>query len=37
LIADVKGFCVAGARVVLQATDIRISADDAEFGLAVGQ
>jgi enoyl-CoA hydratase len=34
LVAAVKGFCVAGGLEILQATDIRIAADDAQFGLA---
>ncbi|MGH7822178.1 MAG: enoyl-CoA hydratase-related protein [Candidatus Binatia bacterium] len=34
IVAAVKGFCVAGGLEILQATDIRIAADDAEFGLA---
>jgi enoyl-CoA hydratase len=34
LVAAVKGFCVAGGLEILQATDIRIAAEDAELGLA---
>ena len=34
IVAAVKGFCVAGGTEILQATDIRIAAEDAEFGLA---
>jgi len=34
ILAAVKGFCVAGGTEILQATDIRIAAEDAEFGLA---
>lgn len=34
IIAAVKGFCVAGGTEILQATDIRIAADDARFAIA---
>ena len=34
IIAAVRGYCVAGGLEILQATDIRIAADDAEFGLS---
>ncbi len=34
IIAAVKGWCVAGGTEILQATDIRIAAEDAEFGIA---
>lgn len=34
IIAAVRGFCVAGGTEILTATDIRIAADDARFGLA---
>ena len=34
IVAAVKGFCVAGGTEILQATDVRIAAADAEFGLA---
>src|SRR5688572_16480800 len=34
IIAAVKGYCVAGGTEILQATDIRIAADDAEFAIA---
>lgn len=34
IIAAVKGFCVAGGLEILNCTDIRVAADDAQFGLA---
>lgn len=34
IIAAVKGYCIAGGTEILQVTDVRIAADDAEFGLA---
>lgn len=34
IIAAVKGFCVAGGTEILQCTDIRIAADDAQFGIS---
>jgi enoyl-CoA hydratase len=34
IIAAVKGFCVAGGTEMLQATDIRVAADDARFAIA---
>jgi enoyl-CoA hydratase len=34
IIAAVKGYCVAGGTEILQATDIRISSDTAEFAIA---
>ena len=34
LIAAVKGYCVAGGTEILQTTDIRIAADDAQFAIA---
>ena len=34
IIAAVRGFCVAGGTEILQATDIRIAADDARFAIA---
>jgi enoyl-CoA hydratase len=34
IIAAVKGFCVAGGTEMLQATDIRVAADDARFAVA---
>ncbi len=34
MVAAVKGFCVAGGMEILQCTDIRVAADDAQFGLA---
>jgi len=34
LIAAVKGFCVAGGMEILQTTDIRIAAEDAQFAIA---
>lgn len=34
IIAAVRGYCVAGGLEILQATDIRIAGDDAEFGLS---
>jgi enoyl-CoA hydratase len=34
IIAAVKGFCVAGGTEILQATDIRVAADDAQFAIA---
>ena len=34
IVAAVKGFCVAGGTEILQATDIRIAAEDARFAIA---
>ncbi len=34
IIAAVKGYCVAGGTEILQATDIRIAAEDARFAIA---
>ena len=34
IIAAVKGFCVAGGTEILQATDIRVAAEDAQFAIA---
>jgi enoyl-CoA hydratase len=34
IIAAVKGYCVAGGTEILQATDIRVAAEDAEFAIA---
>ncbi len=34
IIAAVKGFCVAGGMEMLQATDIRVAAEDARFAIA---
>src|SRR5499433_4610789 len=34
IIAAVRGFCVAGGTEILQATDIRIAAEDARFAIA---
>ena len=34
IIAAVRGFCVAGGLEILNCTDIRVAADDAQFGLA---
>jgi enoyl-CoA hydratase len=34
IIAAVKGYCVAGGMEMLQATDIRVAADDARFAIA---
>jgi enoyl-CoA hydratase len=34
IVAAVKGFCVAGGLEILNCTDIRVAAEDAEFGLA---
>ena len=34
LIAAVKGYCVAGGTEILQATDIRVAAEDARFAIA---
>jgi enoyl-CoA hydratase len=34
IIAAVKGYCVAGGTEMLQATDIRVAADDARFAIA---
>jgi enoyl-CoA hydratase len=34
IVAAVKGFCVAGGLEILNCCDIRIAADDAQFGLA---
>ena len=34
IIAAVRGYCVAGGTEILQCTDIRIAADDAEFGIS---
>jgi enoyl-CoA hydratase/carnithine racemase len=34
IIAAVKGWCVAGGTEMLQATDIRVAADDARFAIA---
>ena len=34
VIAAVKGYCVAGGTEILQATDIRIAAEDARFAIA---
>ncbi|MBI4518354.1 MAG: crotonase/enoyl-CoA hydratase family protein [Deltaproteobacteria bacterium] len=34
IIAAIKGFCVAGGTEILQATDIRIAADNARFAIA---
>src|SRR5215831_19306183 len=34
VIAAVKGFCVAGGTEILQATDIRVAAEDARFAIA---
>src|SRR2546427_8750314 len=34
IIAAVKGYCVAGGMEMLQATDIRVAAEDARFALA---
>src|SRR5205809_6239499 len=35
IIAAVKGYCVAGGMEMLQATDIRVAAEDARFVIAV--
>jgi enoyl-CoA hydratase len=34
IVAAVKGFCVAGGLEILNCCDIRVAADDAQFGLA---
>jgi enoyl-CoA hydratase len=34
IIAAVKGYCVAGGTEMLQATDLRVAADDARFAIA---
>ncbi len=34
IVAAVKGYCVAGGAEILQTTDIRIAADDAQFAIA---
>src|SRR5881296_4567302 len=34
IIAAVKGYCVAGGMEMLQATDIRVAAEDARFAIA---
>src|SRR5499426_92608 len=34
IVAAVKGFCVAGGMEMLQATDIRVAAEDARFAIA---
>jgi enoyl-CoA hydratase len=34
IIAAIKGYCVAGGTEMLQATDIRVAADDARFAIA---
>jgi enoyl-CoA hydratase len=34
IVAAVKGFCVAGGMEILQCTDIRVVADDAQLGIA---
>ncbi len=34
IVAAVKGFCVAGGTEILGCTDIRVAAEDAQFGLA---
>ena len=34
IVAAVKGFCVAGGLEILNCCDIRVPADDAQFGLA---
>src|ERR1051325_1124864 len=34
IVAAVRGFCVAGGTEILQATDIRVAADDARFAIA---
>lgn len=34
IIAAVKGYCVAGGTEIVQTTDIRVAAEDAQFAIA---